>query len=481
MSHWAKNKKKEVGLHPQRETNTGARIPSTGNVMSLRLSMCSVRKCSMWPAAADTAQLSWQLRRDGAPRVSTRAYEMMGKIILFGVVLFPFQNLSLPLAQSRYDLTAFILLAVSIYFTFKNGRVSERIIFYMLAFVLMQLLVFAFINIAPYYRLISGIVWIGGLFLMLLSAKKFNYRKDAVYKIIMYVMLLSAFYIFFQSFFLGESRPMAWFSEPSYAGLALYSAAAGSLGTIIIVKMPTRTRFILCIAFLVLISAALLTVSMHFVTFLLAIILVYFLQRPKKKFLQISIKRTIAILIIGSIIAFISSYLISLAHYADRLNITDPTNISLLVWLDGFDQAKASISNSPILGNGLGSTGYFGNFANTDAYSLAFRLVIEIGLPLFVIFMIYFVRRLNIFRSHLVTLMKVPASQSIPIVFNFIFATSVIIGALIKEPLYSHSSLYLGVFLFASSVPLSVMDHSKRVSSSFKPNPLLRCHYENWT
>lgn len=416
---------------------------------------------------------------------------MIEKIILFGVVLFPFQNLSLPLAQSRYDLTAFILLTVSIYFTFKNGRVSERTILYMLAFILMQILVFAFINIAPYYRLISAIVWLGGLFLMLLSAKKFNYRKDAVYKIIMYVMLLSAFYIFFQSFFLGQSRPGAWFDEASYAGLALYSAAAGSLSTIIIVKMPTRTRLILGIAFLVFISAALLTFSMHFVTFVLAIILVYFLQRPKKKFLSISIKRTLALLTIGSIIAFISSYLISLSHYADRFNITDPTNLSLLSWLRGFDQMKASISNSPILGNGLGSTGYFefssvysqtleslgiGILNLTDAYSLAFRLVIEIGLPLFVIFMIYFVRTLNIFRSYLVTLMKVPASQSIPIVFNFVFATSVILGALLKEPLYPNSYLYLGVFLFASSLPLTVMDHSKRVSSSFKPDPFVQSY-----
>lgn len=397
---------------------------------------------------------------------------MMGIIILFGVVLFPFHNLTLPLAQSRYDPTAFIFLTVSIYFTFKNGRVSERTILYMLAFILMQIFVFAFINIAPYHRLISGIVWLGGLFLILLSAKNFNYRKDAAYKIIMYVMLLSAFYIYFQSFFLGESMPTAWFIEPSFAGLALYSAAAGSLSTIIIVKMPARTRLILGIAFLVFISAALLTFSMHFVTFLLAIILVYFLQRTKNKFLSISIKRTLALLTIGSIIAFISSYLITLDHYASRLNITDPgTNLSLLSWLRGFDQMKASISNSPIFGNGLGSTGYF-EFSSVysqtldslnvdtinlmDAYSLAFRLVIEIGLPLFVIFMIYFVRSLNVFRRYLVTLVKVPASQSIPIVFNFVFATSVIMGALLKEPRYSNSSLYLGVFLFASTIPLSI-------------------------
>jgi hypothetical protein len=203
---------------------------------------------------------------------------MIEKIILFGVVLFPFQNLSIPLAQSRYDLTAFILLSVAIYYTFKNGRVSQRTILYMLAFVLMQILVFVFINLAPYHRLISGIVWLGGLFLIILSAKRFRYRQDAVFKTIIYVLVLSAFYIFFQFFFLGQSRPSGWFGEPSFAGLALYSAAAGILSTIVIVKMPPHTRLVLGIIFLVLLSAALLTFSMHFLTFLLVVALFFFMR-----------------------------------------------------------------------------------------------------------------------------------------------------------------------------------------------------------
>ena len=435
-------------------------------------------------ANASTNGATTIMFRAGSPEGHNWLDKMIEKIILFGVVLFPFHNLSLSLAQSRYDLTAFILLTVSIYFTFKNGSVSKRTILYMQAFVLMQILVFAFINIAPYHRFISGIVWLGGLYLILLSGKKFNYRQDAVFKMIMYVMLLSAFCIFSQYLFWGESRPQAWFGEPSYAGLALYSASAGILCTIIIIKMPMQTRFVLSVAFLVLMSAAFLTLSMHFLTFLLAVILVFFLQSSKNNFLSISPKRALILLTIGSILLFISSYLIGLDHFSSRLNIRNPeTNLSLLSWLRGFDQMTTSISNSPILGNGLGSTGYFefrsvysqslerlglDELTLRDSYSLAFRLVIEIGLPLFIFFMIYFVRRLNIFRSYLVTLMKVPASQSIPIVFNFVFATSAIIGALIKEPLYPNSCLYLGVFLFASSLPSTSMDHSKRVSSSFK-------------
>jgi hypothetical protein len=413
---------------------------------------------------------------------------MIEKIILFGVVLFPFHNLSLPLAQSRYDFTAFILLSITIYYTIKNGRVSQRTILYMLAFVLMQILVFVFINLAPYHRLISGIVWLGGLFLIILSAKRFRYRQDAVFKTIIYVLVLSAFYIFFQFFFLSQSRPPAWFDEPSNAGLALYSAAAGILSTIVIVKMPPHTRLVLGIIFLVLLSAALLTLSMHFVTFLLVVALVFFLW-SSKYILSFSLKRALIFLTIGSILAFVSSYLIGFDHYSSRLSIINPgTNLSLLAWLQGFDQMIGSISNSPIFGNGLGSTGYVvfnsahyqnleslgvGNLTLSDAFSLAFRLVIEIGLPVFLIFMLYFARRLNVFRNYMANVNKVPATQSIPVVFNFIFAASLIIGALIKEPLYPNSSLYLGVFLFASA-PLAFLAYGQGVSLSFKSNPFVQ-------
>lgn len=415
---------------------------------------------------------------------------MIETIILLGVALFPFHSLSLPLAQSRYDLTAFILLSVAIYYTFKNGRVSQRTILYMFAFVLIQILVFVFINLAPYHRLISGIVWLGGLFLVILSAKRFRYRQAAVFKTIIYVLVLSAFHIFFQFFFLGQSGPTAWFREQSYAGSALYSAAAGILSTIVIVKMPTHTRLVLGIAFLVFLSAALLTLSMHVFTFILVVTLVLFLW-GSKTILSFSPKRSLIFLTIGSIFAFGSSYLINFDHYSSRLSIINPgTNLSLLAWLQGFDQMIASISHSPIFGNGLGSTGYVvfnsahsqtivsffgGDLTLSDAFSLAFRLVIEMGLPVFLILMLCFARRLNDFRKYMANVRKVAATETIPVVFNFVFAASLIIGALIKEPLYPNASLYLGVFLFAS-VPLTFLAFGQGVSLSLKSNPFVQSY-----
>ena len=77
----------------------------------------------------------------------------------------------------------------------------------------------------------------------------------------------------------------------------------------------------------------------------------------------------------------------------------------------------ASGNLSPILGNGLGATGFI-HFEShsmerllsiqkwalnlTDAYSLTFILIIEIGLPLFLFMMYFFFRKIWNFKNYLV-------------------------------------------------------------------------------
>lgn len=392
------------------------------------------------------------------------------KIVLLGVILFPFQQFAVRMAQSRYDLTSFILLIASLYVTFKHHRVSRQTLIYMWAFIVWQLCVYMLFNVAPYHRLISGIVWLGGLFLILLSGDKFHYSPSKIFKIIMFVLSLSAFYILAERVLSQDARPRAWFGESSYAGMALYGAAAGCIISIYLIKMSKRMVVFLIVFFLVCFSSALLTFSMHFVTFIITILLFIILDVFSKPLLLISPKKTCLFLTIGILLILIANLLFTMEHYYSRINLLDSqTNLSVLAWLRGYDQMVATILNSPILGNGLGSTGYFefnsvyaltldeqgmGVLNLTDAYSLAFRLVIEIGLPMTIIFMIYFGRRLNIFRQSLRILQGLPASQAIPVVFNFVFAVSLILGALLKEPLYSNSVLYLAVFLFATSLPL---------------------------
>ena len=86
-----------------------------------------------------------------------------------------------------------------------------------------------------------------------------------------------------------------------------------------------------------------------------------------------------------------------------------------------------------------------------DAYSLSFRLIIEIGLLLFIMIFYFFTRKLYILKKYLsTTTLTKQYNESIPTTFIFLFSTSIIIGSLIKEPLYPASPLYLATMLFVS-------------------------------
>ena len=126
----------------------------------------------------------------------------------------------------------------------------------------------------------------------------------------------------------------------------------------------------------------------------------------------------------------------------------------------------ASINQSFIIGTGLGSTGFIDFQSDNlikllyltpsglnlnDAYSLSFRLIIEIGLLLFLLIIYFFTKKLYILKKYLsiATLLK-QNNDSIPTTFIFLFSTSIIIGSFIKEPLYPSSLLYLSTMLFVS-------------------------------
>ena len=141
-------------------------------------------------------------------------------------------------------------------------------------------------------------------------------------------------------------------------------------------------------------------------------------------------------------------------------------NLSVLSWHTGFDQMIASINQSFIIGTGLGSTGFIDFQSNNlnkllyltpmglnlnDAYSLSFRLIIEIGLLLFIMIFYFFTKKLYILKKYLSTnTLTKQYNESIPTTFIFLFSTSIIIGSLIKEPLYPASPLYLATMLFVS-------------------------------
>jgi len=126
---------------------------------------------------------------------------------------------------------------------------------------------------------------------------------------------------------------------------------------------------------------------------------------------------------------------------------------------------KHSIINSPIFGFGLGSTGYFpfnSEFTDelaiqrvysvnlTDAYSAAFRLVVEIGFLPFLLFIFYLYHKFKLFKNYQILIKNNDEGNFHPEIFLFIFAFSLIIGFLIKEPSYARSYVYLSFLLLTS-------------------------------
>ena len=251
--------------------------------------------------------------------------------------------------------------------------------------------------------------------------------------------------------------------EPSYAGLAYYSASAAYLGLYFIGKKNYKNILYSLIFFI----TGFLTLSMHIVTFFIVISIIYFLLIIKYLSLK-KIKLSLVILTITFFLIYILfnyfsfSFLdIFINHFYKRINFVniDTSSLSLLAWLQGFDQMSHSLKSNFILGMGLGSTGefYFPStykdiLANLNAYgltmkdsfSLFFRLIIEIGVVLTLCFLLYCVNKTLHFINNI-------GNQSYQkYIFCFIFSMSLIVGSLIKEPNFARSTLVLGIMLFAN-------------------------------
>ena len=392
---------------------------------------------------------------------------MFNKLIVLSIIFFPLHNFGLHIYGSRYDITSFIILLITVALTVKNDQLNKKTILFLFLFLFSQLLIYFVNGTTPFYRTFSGMVWVGGLLLLLLSAKRITYNPIVIYKTIMMVILISAVLLLFQYFILVDARPKATFDEPSKAALAVFSAAASIVGLLYFFKIPSKYSMGLFVIFIISFLSGLITFSMHIVTFILMIIIILFLK-PPLTFTKIRSRQ----LLLFSFISILFLYgLISLSempYFLSKIDIFNVlnNNLSVLSWRTGFDQMVASINQSYLLGKGLGSTGFIDFESNSldkllyltpmglnlnDAYSLSFRLIIEIGLLLFIVIVYYFIKKLLIFKKYLSNkIYEVQLPNSIPITFIFLFSTSIIIGSLIKEPLYPASSLYLGTMLFVS-------------------------------
>ena len=410
-------------------------------------------------------------------------------LIYLAVMFFPLQFLAIRFFTGAYDITSLLFISNILLVLISGLYMNKKILIIISLFIILQCLTVIYFNIGPYYRFISGIIWLSSLVLILINGNFLHdYSQKIVTQIIIILVTISAVYMWIEYYFIitpeiyaqyieGRPtkfyllRPKAGFSEPSYAALALFSASAASIATIILAKMQRKYLISYSAYALLFLSAAFLARSMHVATFILGTGIVVSLWLSFRVSL---IKITVFFVILLSLI-ILAYTLLSYSHYYDRVNIfVDPlamTNPSLLSWLRGFDQVLAVMKSSPILGYGIGSTGYFEfdslygerlayyriyDLTLKDAFSLLWRLLIEIGLLPVLLFLCFILYKINQFRNYII---NTESNGKIfnYIVFNFTFALSLIIGCLIKEPNYARSTLFLGIFLI-STIPLNYND-----------------------
>lgn len=316
-----------------------------------------------------------------------------------------------------------------------------------------------FFQVAPFYRLLSGIVWFGGLLAIALFSYRGEYSKIFAFKIINISIAFLAIRILVQQLYFRTDRPSGFLDEPSYAGLLLLGWAAAIMGKMIYEhnnpqKIQKTDILILCLT----LSAGLLTKSMHLITFILSLgIILYSVGLSRSLLWQARL--------LSIPLATISYIYLDLNHVMDRLVLSENiTNISLLSWLRGFDQAEQAALISPVLGYGLGSTGFIPFFSKysenlaevgleglniTDAYSALFRLVIEIGF--FGVLIILFLMLMQAKGIRLSIKQKNIDYEKVVSKTLAIFGLALLIGVLIKEPTYSRSYVFLAVFLLATN------------------------------
>ena len=404
--------------------------------------------------------------------------------------LIGFQYFAIPFYNSRYDLTCFLLLLSTVLATKNSKLMSQTLIIVFATFVSIELFKYLYFQTAPLHRLFSGLVWFGGLILIFLKKDFIYYNQKKIFNAILSGLFVICAFMFFQ-YITGSQwpvvlstsvhRPTGLFDEPSYAGLFLYSISSAFFGVVLLARIKLNHKLFYTMLGVLTFILGLITMSLHIVTFFIVfpvILLIYFSVGSSKTF-----KVLITIIFVTISILILMFIILKTSHYLDRFNfftINQQTEISVLAWLRGFDQAFHVFKSSPIFGFGLGSTGHFemnsfsqqvlesidmGMLTKMDAYSMFFRLVVELGFVFILMTLIYMLVQLKNLRSLLLNKNYLIYNFKYAI-FIFIFSFSLMIGILIKEPTYSRSYVFASIFLFSTIVTIVKKDIANKIKFS---------------
>lgn len=386
-------------------------------------------------------------------------------LVLLILAVFPFQWLGLDVGTSKFDISniAFYMFAVLILFNGNSIRWSNAFKLFFVTYITLESIMFL-VGPATLPRFASAFVCLSTILVVFGSRNSLPINAKPAFYIVLIGVGLVAGSILFGYLVQGQDRPAGLMAEPSVAGLILVGTTAGLL--LSSRWAPTRARARLSILGGVLFfGVSFFTKSTHILSFVVALTSLGLLSR------SINLRT----LVLGGIAMGVLYWLFTYdPHYHSRIDVQDASsNLSLLSWLQGFDQMVASFWRYPLVGAGLGGTGQFEFYSpysaelaflglselnRQDAFSGLFRITIELG-PVLTAAVLCGIG------SRLLQLWRATGSGLLPVceesqaqVFLFTFAFTLVFGVLLKEPTYSRSHFVVGALLF-SIVPLrSVID-----------------------
>lgn len=410
--------------------------------------------------------------------------------IFIALFLVPFQYLGFGFDTSskNYDVTFFIIYLV-LFFLFLN-KIKYNYIFFIIIFYFVQLFLFLgffyFDNLViPHYmhyheyklfpKFLISFFTINLYFLILFYRKDFKLNYNILLYVFLTTLIISIFYLYYQYFinnFSNNIRYQSTFNEPTYAGIFFYSSFL-SICVLIFYEKIYYKKLIYIVLNLLVLYSAFLTKSLHMISLILSLFYILFFIITFRKKLNPTISFFICFLLL--FICVLLFYQIDFVH--EKIDISIITNeklnydfgnrfapqISLYVWLQNLEQCFATLKISPIIGLGSGSIGFFKfdsfffnvinyRFVTTlnlnDGYSLIFYLLIQYGLIL-VIPLIFFIilNSIKFIKNNFIE--NTSNRTSIAQKFFFVFSLTCLIGALIKEPNLSRSTLIFSFLIYS--------------------------------
>ena len=378
------------------------------------------------------------------------------------LALFPFQFLALDVGTTKVDLSniVFVVLSLSVLFGKRGIKFETSFIIFATAFVLCQIALYSGSD-TPFTRFLSGFVWIMSMLVVYGRREAIVIDSRTAYYVVLVGAIVLTLVILYQFRIGGYERPPGTMAEPSPAGLVLLATATG----LIFFAQWSKSAIekLISMGFVILlIYISYMIRTTHILSFVIALMTMMLFAR---------VLNVAYISLIGVILIIIYYVISGDEHYLSRVDVASAaSNLSLLSWLQGYDQMVASLSKYPITGAGLGATGFFdfyseysdylfeANIADLnrlDAYSGFFRLVIETG-PIFVAAFAYAVwERLYRLWNSVKRGLLPRGSDAKYQMFLFAFGLTLIIGFLLKEPTYSRSQVVVATLLFFA-VPLQV-------------------------